>query len=92
MDGDRILEKAAHKMIEEVKKRNTSNASSKASEPTWKMYNELAYISSMERTRCFMLIDKLKAISDLLEAQTKYYEAVSLIERDNEMFGFDLSI
>ena len=64
----------------------------KSTKPVYKTYEDLAYISSMEATRCHMLIDKLKATIDLLDAQQKYYEAISTIERDNEMFGFDLGI
>lgn len=64
----------------------------KAIKPIYKTYEDLAYISAMETTRCHMLIDKLKATIDLLDAQQQYYEAMSIIERDNETFGFDLSI
>lgn len=64
----------------------------KAIKPSYKNYEDLAYISAMETTRCHMLIDKLKATIKLLDAQQQYYEAMSIIERDNETFGFDLSI
>lgn len=64
----------------------------KSTKPVYKIYEDLAYISAMEATRCHILIDKLKAIIDLLNAQQQYYEAMSVIERDNDMFGFDLSI
>ena len=64
----------------------------KSTKPVYKTYEDLAYISAMETTRCHMLIDKLKATIKLLDAQQQYYEAMSIIERDNETFGFDLSI
>lgn len=60
--------------------------------PTRKVYEDLSYIASMESTRCRMLIDKLKATIELLDAQQKYYDTMSMIECDNEHFGFDLSI
>ena len=66
--------------------------SKKPSKPVYKIYEDLAYGSSIETTRCHMLIDKLKATIDLLNAQQQYYEAISAIERDNEQFGFDLNI
>lgn len=66
--------------------------SKKPVKPVYKTYEDLAYISAMEATRCHMLIDKLTATIDLLDAQQQYYEAMSIIERDNEMFGFDLDI
>lgn len=60
--------------------------------PARKVYEDLSYIAAMESTRCRMLIDKLKATIELLDAQQKYYDTMSMIERDNEHFGFDLSI
>lgn len=78
-----------------VFKFNPSTKSSKpkkSTKPVYKTYEDLAYISAMETTRCHMLIDKLKATIKLLDAQQQYYEAMSIIERDNETFGFDLSI
>lgn len=64
----------------------------KSTKPLYKTYEDLAYISAMEAARCGMLINKLKATIDLLNAQQQYYEAISAIERDNESFGFDLDI
>jgi len=69
-----------------------SKKAGKTKKPVYKVYENLAYISSMEATRCHMLIDKLKATIDLLNAQNQYYEVMSNIERENEMFGFDLNI
>ena len=64
----------------------------KSAKPIYKTYEDLAYISATEATRCRMLIDKLNATIDLLNAQEQYYNAMSIIERDNETFGFDLDI
>ena len=76
----------------EFKPSKKANKPKKSVKPVYKIYEDLAYISAMEATRCHMLIDKLKATIDFLDAQQQYYEAMSVIERDNEMFGFDLSI
>lgn len=71
---------------------NFESKHKKSTKPVYKIYEDLAYISAMEATRCHLLIDKLKAIINLLNAQQQYYDAMSVIERDNDMFGFDLSI
>ena len=76
----------------EFKPSEKASKSKKSVKPVYKTYNDLAYISGMEATRCHMLIDKLKATINLLDAQQEYYEVMSTIERDNETFGFDLSI
>ncbi len=76
----------------EFKPSKKTNKPKKSVKPAYKTYEDLAYISAMESSRCHMLIDKLKAYINLLDAQQQYYEEMSVIERDNEMFGFDLSI
>lgn len=76
----------------EFKPSEKASKSKKSTKPVYKTYEDLAYISAMEATRCHMLINKLKATIELLDAQQQYYDAMSIIERDNETFGFDLSI
>lgn len=79
-------------VMEDEEQDKVSATDKKSTKPLYKTYEDLAYISAMEATRCHMLIDKLKATIDLLDAQQKYYEAISAIERDNASFGFDLDI
>lgn len=76
----------------EFKPSEKASMPKKSTKPVYKTYEDLAYISAMEATRCHMLINKLKATIELLDAQQQYYDAMSVIERDNETFGFDLSI
>ena len=79
-------------VMEDEEQDKVSATDKKSTKPLYKTYEDLAYISAMEAARCGMLINKLKATIDLLNAQQQYYEAISTIERDNESFGFDLDI
>ncbi len=60
--------------------------------PKWKIYQDLSYLSSVESVHCTMLIQALEAKKKLLDAQTEYFDTMSNIECDNEMFGFYLNL
>lgn len=53
---------------------------------------DLAYSAGMEKCRLELIIKKLKATVNLLEAQAKYYDELASIEDANELFNFDLDL
>ena len=75
--------------IKEYRKQHEERDTQKSAHKT---YENLAYVSAMEIAHCRMLIKKLNATIKVFEAQLEYYETLSKIEKDNEAFGFDLSI
>lgn len=80
------------KKPDEQSNRESFKKPEKPVKPLYKTYEDLACGSAFEEVRCRLLIKKLKATVELLSAQQQYYDAMSDIARDNEMFGFDLSI
>ena len=55
------------------------------------IYSQAACNASMASIRCEFLIQTLEARKKLLDAMSEYYDIMSSIERENAMFGFDLS-